>query len=168
MGKGHAGVTGVTRAGDAGYSTGGGTGRDCCGGRNDLSILRSPEGSAGESAASPSQTTERLAYMFARLVTLQVKPNLVNEFPVTFEKEILPLLRKQKGFLDELLLVTSEKREVVAISLWETKEYAETYNRELYPQIEKIVARFIEGIPTVKKYEAEYSTFHKIAFAAVA
>ena len=104
--------------------------------------------------------------MFARLVTLQVKPNLVNEFPVTFEKEILPLLKRQRGFLDELLLVTPEKREVVAISLWETKEYGETYNRELYPQIEKIVNRFVEGIPTVKKFEAEYSTMHKIAFAA--
>jgi len=101
--------------------------------------------------------------MFARLVTLQLKPNLVNEFPVTFEKEILPLLRKQRGFLDELLLVTPEKREMAAISLWETKEHAETYNRELYPQIEKIVAKFIEGIPVVKKFEAEYSTFHKIA-----
>jgi heme-degrading monooxygenase HmoA len=103
--------------------------------------------------------------MFARLVTLQVKPTMVNEFPVTFEKEILPLLRRQKGFLDELLLVTPEKREVVAISLWETKEYAEAHNRELYPQIEKIVNRFVEGIPIVKKFEAEYSTFHKIAFA---
>jgi hypothetical protein len=105
--------------------------------------------------------------MFARHVTLQLKPNLVNEFPVTFEKEILPLLRKQRGFLDELLLVAPEKREMVAISLWETKEYAETYNRELYPRIEKIVAKFIEGIPVVKKFEAEYSTFHKIAFATV-
>jgi heme-degrading monooxygenase HmoA len=106
--------------------------------------------------------------MFARHVTMQLKPNMEKEFPVIFEKEILPLLCKQKGFLDELLLVTPEKREVVAISLWETKEYAEAYNRELYPQIEKIVAKFIEGNPTVKKYEAEYSTFHKIAFAAVA
>lgn len=104
--------------------------------------------------------------MFAREVVLQLKPNVVQEFPVTFEKEILPLLRRQKGFLDELLLVTPEKKEVAAISLWETKENAESYNRELYPQIEKIAARFIEGIPVVKKYEAEYSTFHKIAFAA--
>ncbi len=105
--------------------------------------------------------------MFARHVNLQLKPNVAKEFPVVFEKEILPLLRKQKGFLDELLLVTPEKREVVAISLWETKEYAETYNRELYPQIEKIVGKFIEGIPTVKNFVAEYSTFHKMAFAAV-
>lgn len=104
--------------------------------------------------------------MFARLVTMQMKPNLMKEFPVTFEKEILPLLKKQRGFLDELLLITPEKREVAAISLWETKEHAETYHRELYPQVEKIVGRFAEGIPNVKHYDAEYSTFHKTAFAA--
>ena len=98
--------------------------------------------------------------MFARHMLLQLKPTLVNEFQVTFEKEILPLLRGQKGFLDELLLVTPEKKEVVAISLWETKEYAEIYTREIYPKIEKIVARFIEGFPTVKKFETQYSTFH--------
>jgi hypothetical protein len=103
--------------------------------------------------------------MFAREVVLQMKPNMVNEFPVTFEKEILPLLRRQKGFVDELVLVTPEKRELEAISLWESKEYAELYNRELYPQIEKIMARYIEGIPVVKKFEAEYSTFHKVAVA---
>jgi len=106
--------------------------------------------------------------MFARHVTMQLKPSTVNEFPVTFEKEILPLLRRQKGFLDELLLVTPEKGEVVAISLWETKEYAETYTRDVYPQIEKIVARFTEGVPTVKKFEAQYSTYYKVAMAAKA
>lgn len=104
--------------------------------------------------------------MFAREVVLQLKPHMVKELPVTFEKEILPLLRKQKGFVDELLLVTPEKREAEAISLWETKEYAESYSRELYPQIEKIIARFIDGVPVVKRFEAEYSTFHKVAFAA--
>lgn len=104
--------------------------------------------------------------MFARHVTLQLKPNMFNEFPVTFEKEILPLLRKQKGFLDELLLVTPEKREMVAISLWETKEHAENYHREFYPQVEKIVGKFTEGFPTVKKFETEYATFNKAAFAA--
>jgi heme-degrading monooxygenase HmoA len=105
--------------------------------------------------------------MFARHVTLQLKPYVAKEFPVTFEKEIVPLLKRQKGFVDELLLVTPEKREVVAISLWETKEYAEIYNRELYPKIEKMMEKFIEGIPTIKNFEAEYSTFHKVAFTAL-
>ena len=35
--------------------------------------------------------------MFARHITLQL-PNLAKEFPVVFEKEIVPLLKKQKGF----------------------------------------------------------------------
>jgi heme-degrading monooxygenase HmoA len=104
--------------------------------------------------------------MFARHLTHQLKPNVSKEYSITFEKEIMPLLRNQKGFLGELLLVTPEKNEVVAISLWETKEHAETYNREVYPQIVKIVNRFIEGIPVVKIFEAEYSTFQKIAVAA--
>lgn len=103
--------------------------------------------------------------MYARHVTLQLKPNYVTEFPVTFEKEILPLLKKQKGFLDELLLVTPEKKEMVAISLWDNKEYAETYNREVYPKIEKLVEKFTVAPPIIKKFEAEYSTFHRIAFA---
>ena len=104
--------------------------------------------------------------MFARHVSLQLKPTMANEFPVAFEKEILPLLRARKGFLDELLLVTPEKKEAVAISLWETKEHAENYHREVYPQIEKIVNRYAEGIPVVKHFEPQYSTFHKAAFAA--
>lgn len=104
--------------------------------------------------------------MFARHVTFQLKPTLAYEFPATFEKEILPLLRKQKGFVDELLLMTPEKKDVVAISLWETKEHAETYHREVYPQIEKIVNRFADGIPTVKHFEPQYSTFYQAAFAA--
>ncbi len=106
--------------------------------------------------------------MFARLVTLQVKPNMVNEFRGIFDKEILPLLSKQRGFLDELLLTTPEKRDVVAISMWETKEHAETYNREIYPQVEKILARCVEGTPIVKTYEVEYATFRKLAAAAKA
>lgn len=104
--------------------------------------------------------------MFARHVTFQLKPNVAKEFSLAFENEMLPLLRKQKGFLDELLLVTPEKKDGVAISLWETKEHAETYHREMYPQIEKIVNRYSEGFPVVKKFETEYSTFHKAAFAA--
>jgi len=104
--------------------------------------------------------------MFARHVTMQLKSNMANEFPVAFEKEILPLLRKQRGFLDELLLMTPEKREVVAISLWETKKHAENYHREVYPQVEKIVNRFAEGIPSVKQFEPQYCTFHQAAFAA--
>ena len=51
----------------------------------------------------------------------------------------------------------------MAISLWETKEYAEIYNRELYPKVEKMVEKFIEGVPVVRNYEELFATFRKMA-----
>ncbi|MGB7730346.1 MAG: hypothetical protein WBL50_20120 [Candidatus Acidiferrum sp.] len=104
--------------------------------------------------------------MFARLVTMQLRPSLANEFPVTFEKEIVPLLKKQEGFMDELLLISPQSREMVAISLWEKKSYAEIYNRELYPRVEKIVERFIEGVPIVQNFDEKFATFHEVAIPA--
>lgn len=106
--------------------------------------------------------------MFSRHVTFQLKSNLVPEFSVAFDKEIVPLLRKQKGFLDEILFVTPEKFDAYAISFWEAKEYAEAYNREVYPQIVKILDKYIEGTPVVKLLEVNYSTFHRIAIPATA
>ena len=102
--------------------------------------------------------------MFARLVTMQLRPSLANEFPVTFEKEIVPLLRRQEGFMDELLLISPQSREMVAISLWETKSYAEIYNRELYPRVEKMVEKFIEGEPIVQNFDEKYATFQRSPF----
>ena len=70
--------------------------------------------------------------MFARSVSIRLKPNSVAEFNGTLENEILQLLRKQKGFRDELALVTPNGSEVVAISLWDQKENADAYRpREL-------------------------------------
>ena len=43
--------------------------------------------------------------MFARRVSMQLKPNSVAEFTQRIEKDILPLLRKQNGFQDEITFV---------------------------------------------------------------
>jgi hypothetical protein len=68
---------------------------------------------------------------------MQLKLTIAKKFPVAIGKEILPLLRKQRGSLDEFLLMTPEKREVVAIGLWETEERPENYHRDVYPQVEE-------------------------------
>jgi len=97
--------------------------------------------------------------MYSRYITLQIKNNMVREFPHVFEREILPLLRKQKGFLDELILVAPGKTETITISLWETKELADVYNRTVYPEIVKILNKYIEGVPVLKTFEVEHATF---------
>lgn len=89
---------------------------------------------------------------------MQLKKNVLPKFPEVIETEILPLLRRQKGFLEELILMAPNKTELVAISLWENKEFVEIYNREFYPEVVKILNKYVEGFPIVKTFEVEYAT----------
>jgi len=97
---------------------------------------------------------------------MKLKPNTAPEFKGLVENEILPLLRKQQGFRDEFTFVAPERSEVLAISIWETKENAEAYNRTGYPEILKIVSKVIDGTPKVENFELSTSTLHKLAARA--
>ena len=101
--------------------------------------------------------------MFGRIVSMRLKPNTQAEFTQTFEREIVPTLRKQQGFKDELLFVVPSGTEAVSISLWDSKESAETYHRATYPDLLKMVTKSIEGTPEVRTFDVASSTFHKIA-----
>ncbi len=101
--------------------------------------------------------------MFARNVSMHLKPNSVAEFTRTLDQEIIPLLRKQKGFQDEITFVVPGGAEAVGISLWDQKENAEAYNRGTYPEVLRALAKVVEGTPQVQTYEVSNSTFHKIA-----
>ena len=100
--------------------------------------------------------------MFARNVSIHLKSNTLSDYTRTFEKEVLPLLRKQNGFKDEITFAGPGGIDVTAISLWETKADAESYNTNTYPQVLKTMARFIEGTPKVQTSDVVTSTFHKL------
>ena len=106
--------------------------------------------------------------MIARNVTMRLKANSVAEFTQTLEKEIIPLLRKQKGFQDEITFVATGGSEAVGISLWDEKENAEAYNRTTYPEVLKALEKVVDGTPRVQTYEVANSTFHKIAVPVAA
>ena len=106
--------------------------------------------------------------MFARNVSIRLKPNMVSDYTRTFEKEILPLLRKQKGFKDEITFADAGGVDVTAISLWENKTDAEAYNTNIYPQVLKTLGRFIEGTPKVQTSDVVNSTFHTSAVQVAA
>ena len=101
--------------------------------------------------------------MFARSISMRLKPNTVSEFTQLIEKETLPTLRKQKGFQDEITFVVPGGAEVLGISLWDKKENAEAYSRDAYPGVLKTLGKVVEGTPQVRTYEVCNSTFHKIA-----
>lgn len=101
--------------------------------------------------------------MYARNVTLHLKADKATEFTRTLENDVLPMLRKQNGFKDEITFLATEGNEAVAISLWDKKENAEAYSRDTYPAVLRSLERVVEGTPEVDSYEVSNSTFHKIA-----
>ena len=106
--------------------------------------------------------------MFARNISVHLKPNSVAEFTRTIDQEIIPLLRRQKGFQDEITFVSANGTEAVGISLWDQKENAEVYNRGTYPQVLKALEKLFDGTPHIQTYEVANSTFHKVAGRAAA
>jgi hypothetical protein len=106
--------------------------------------------------------------MFARRVYMHLKPNCVAEFTQKLETEIIPLLRKQNGFQDEITFVTPGGKEAFALSLWTRAEDAEAYNRGSYPGVAKIMSSVIEGSPRIETFDVANSTFHKIATVVLA
>jgi hypothetical protein len=101
--------------------------------------------------------------MFARSVSMHLKPNSVGQLTQIIEQDLLPLLRKQKGFQDEITLVAPGGADALAISLWDKKENAEAYGRDAYPALLKTIAKVVEGAPQVQNYEVANSTVHKVA-----
>jgi len=103
--------------------------------------------------------------MFARTVSIHLKSNMLSDYTRTFEKDVLPMLRNQKGFKDEITLSNPGSVDVIAISLWESRTNAEAYSTNAYPEVLKAFARMIDGTPKVQTFETVTSTFHNVAVA---
>ena len=101
--------------------------------------------------------------MVARRVSMQLKPDSAAELTRRFDKDIIPLLRKQKGFQDEITFITRGGKDAFGISLWDRTEDAEAYSRGTYPEVAKLLATIVEGTPLIETYEVANSTFHRIA-----
>jgi len=101
--------------------------------------------------------------MFARSVSIRLKPNGLAEFTRVIEKEAIPLLRRQKGFQDEITFFAPGGSEAVEISLWDRKEDADAYGRKAPRGVLRALESVIEGNSEVRTYAVSNSTFHKIA-----
>ncbi len=106
--------------------------------------------------------------MFARHISMKLKANSAPEFNRIIVNEIIPLLRKEKGFEDEITFIAPERSEARAITFWASKENAEAYGRTGYLDVLKTLATVLDGTPKVETFEVSNSTFHKLASAAKA
>ena len=101
--------------------------------------------------------------MFVRKVSVRLKTDGAGEFIRKIEDEIIPLLRKQQGFLDELTLISQSGKEVYAYSFWENSADAENYEQTAFPQVTSLLTGVIDGALRIHNYMVANSTFHKMA-----
>jgi heme-degrading monooxygenase HmoA len=100
--------------------------------------------------------------MYARLVTTHVKPGNFELLTRKFEEKVIPTLRKQPGFRDEVSFWDADKGESVAISFWDTEADERKYAKDFYPEILKSLTGLIEETPFVKRFEVANATMYRI------
>jgi heme-degrading monooxygenase HmoA len=101
--------------------------------------------------------------MYTRVVELTSKSGKARELSTTINDKILPILKKQAGFVDETVLASdTEPTRVLALSFWNTREDAERYQREQYPAIHEMMRHLLEAEPVVRTFNVDSSTTHRI------
>jgi heme-degrading monooxygenase HmoA len=95
--------------------------------------------------------------MFARILNYEVKPEKKEEFVKVVKNQVLPILKKQVGFLEILPLFPEKAREEKAftISLWTNKLDAERYEKEFYPKVADILEPYLTTAVEVNYYNLE-------------
>jgi len=102
--------------------------------------------------------------MFTRTVEVTTKPGKAKELSNTINDKVLPILKKQTGFVDETVLVSdTDPDRVLTSSFWNTKEDAERYHQEQYPAIHEMIRHLLDAEPVVRTFNVDSSTTHKIA-----
>ena len=100
--------------------------------------------------------------MFVRQVSAHFKPGQFDLLNRRLDDEVIPLLKKQKGFRDELSFFDKNKDEAFAMSFWDTQQDAENYQRDIYPQVFKKMEDAIDGSPEIRSFEVNNSTWYDI------
>lgn len=102
--------------------------------------------------------------MFTRIVSMTCKPGQVQQACKTITDNVLPILKKQKGFLDEILLVsTTDPNQLLGMSFWNSREDAEAWNREQYQKVrQQVMQEVLASEPILQTYDVNVSTAHRI------
>lgn len=97
---------------------------------------------------------------YARKVDFNLKLGQEKEFTKILESKVIPVLEKQKGFQDEFILTSG--RQVTAISMWDTKQNAEAYEKAAYPKVLETLKPLLETTPKVLPCDVPFATHHQI------
>lgn len=100
--------------------------------------------------------------MFTRQITMRLKKGAAPELARLVERVVIPIMRQQKGFRDEITLVASDRLEAVSTSFWDTAADAEAFNLKVYPEVLESLSRVVEKNPKAVTFEVTNSTLHDV------
>jgi hypothetical protein len=112
-------------------------------------------------------TRDKEIEMYIRNVRIKLRANCAPEFTRILEAEIIPLLRQQEGFQDEIFFVAPKRNEAIAISFWDRQVNAEAYNHVAYLDVLKLLSKVVEAMPLVETFEGYKLRLPEIAARAV-
>jgi heme-degrading monooxygenase HmoA len=102
--------------------------------------------------------------MFTRVVEINAKNGKASELANTIHEKVLPILKKQQGFVDETVLTSdTEANRMIGLSFWNSKEDADRYHREGYPKVNELLSPLLESTPVIRTFNVHTSTTHRIA-----
>jgi heme-degrading monooxygenase HmoA len=99
--------------------------------------------------------------MLARYVTMKLRADSVTKFARIIDTEVVPLLRKQEGYMNQITLISPERVEAAVITFWHTKETEEAFNRTQNPEVLEKLLGVIEGTPRIDIFEVVSSSFEQ-------
>ena len=100
---------------------------------------------------------------FARNVHFTVRNGKIDEFNRLMNSEILPLVKKEKGFRQDLTLLNGNIG--MSTSVWDDRTCAETYNTKTYPEVLQKLNPILEGTPRVDTYDTIFTTIPNVVHA---
>jgi len=97
--------------------------------------------------------------MFARAVSIKMKPDCEAKLTRILEQEVIPRFREERDFLGLLAFIRPDGTEALSLSLWEQEESAGA-NCPTSLSALTALARVIRGTPAVQVYKVSNSTLH--------
>lgn len=91
--------------------------------------------------------------MYARIITANVKPEKLNDFPAAFSELALPDASQEPGFRGMYMLKDSSENRIISVVLWETEADAiasiEGFQQRRMPKM----MPYLAGVPTAETLE---------------
>jgi heme-degrading monooxygenase HmoA len=91
--------------------------------------------------------------MYARIITANVQPGKLDEFPKAFSELVLPDASRERGFKGIYVMRDSAQNKITAVVLWETEADAQASIEGFQQRRLPMMADYLASRPTAETLE---------------